>query len=92
MRLIDAEHLKWNVGGIKCGEITVEYLLWIIDHQEPTIEAIPVEWIRKHLDTLCEERDQYEVMSPHWNITNDVMMSIVCMIGEWEQERRNVHQ
>ena len=42
MRLIDAEHLKWNVGGIKCGTLTVAYLNWILEHEEPTVDAEPV--------------------------------------------------
>lgn len=42
MRLIDAEHLKWNVGGIKCRMLTVDYLNWILEHEEPTVDAIPV--------------------------------------------------
>lgn len=42
MRLIDAEHLKWNVGGIKCGTLTVAYLDWILEHEEPTVDAVPV--------------------------------------------------
>jgi hypothetical protein len=42
MRLIDAEHLKWNVGGIKCGTLTVDYLNWILEHEEPTVDAVPV--------------------------------------------------
>lgn len=49
MRLIDAEHLKWNVGGIKCGTLTVAYLNWILEHEEPTIDAVPVRhgrWIK----------------------------------------------
>lgn len=46
MRLIDAEHLKWNVGGIKCGTLTVAYLNWILEHEEPTVEAIPIEWLK----------------------------------------------
>ena len=46
MRLIDAEHLKWNVGGIKCGTLTVAYLNWILEHEEPTVEAIPIEWMK----------------------------------------------
>lgn len=42
MRLIDAEHLVWNVKGIKSGQLTVKYLLWILKNQEPTVDAVPV--------------------------------------------------
>ena len=41
-KLISVEHLKWNVGGIKCGTLTVDYLNWILDHEEPAVDAVPV--------------------------------------------------
>ena len=41
-KLISVEHLKWNVGGIKCGILTVDYLNWILDHEEPAVDAVPV--------------------------------------------------
>lgn len=47
-KLISVEHLKWNVGGIKCGTLTVDYLNWILDHEEPAVDAEPVrhgKWI-----------------------------------------------
>lgn len=64
MRLIDAEHLKWNVGGIECGEITVDYLIWIIDNQEPTIEAIPLSFIQDEIKRLdkCKLTDLADYM------------------------------
>lgn len=49
-KLISVEHLKWNVGGIKCGTLTVDYLNWILDHEEPAVDAEPVrhgKWIRE---------------------------------------------
>lgn len=48
MRLISAEHLKENVSGIKCGTLSVNYLMHIIDNEEPTVEAIPIEWIKQY--------------------------------------------
>lgn len=39
-KYIDAEHLKWNTGGINCGSLTVNYLHFIIDTQEPTINIV----------------------------------------------------
>lgn len=39
-KYIDAEHLKWNTGGINCGSLTVNYLHFIIDTQEPTINVV----------------------------------------------------
>ena len=60
-RLIDAEHLAWNVKGIKSGTLTVKYLLWILENQEPTIDAHPVkngEWIgctnAESIDNECK--------------------------------------
>lgn len=47
-KLISVDHLKWNVGGIKCGKLTVDYLNWILDHEEPAVDAVPVrhgKWI-----------------------------------------------
>ena len=47
-KLISVEHLKWNVGGIKCGTLSVDYLNWILDHEEPAVDAEPVkhgEWM-----------------------------------------------
>lgn len=47
-KLISVEHLKWNVGGIKCGTLSVDYLNWILDHEEPAVDAEPVrhgKWI-----------------------------------------------
>lgn len=41
-KLISVNHLKWNVGGIKCGTLTVDYLNWILDHEEPAVDAVPV--------------------------------------------------
>lgn len=41
-KLISVDHLKWNVGGIKCGTLTVDYLNWILDHEEPAVDAVPV--------------------------------------------------
>lgn len=49
-KLISVGHLKWNVGGIKCGTLTVDYLNWILDHEEPAVDAVPVrhgKWIHR---------------------------------------------
>ena len=49
-KLISVDHLKWNVGGIKCGTLTVDYLNWILDHEEPAVDAVPVrhgKWIHR---------------------------------------------
>lgn len=69
MRLIDADHLKWNVGGIKCGEITIEYLLWIIDNQEPTIEAIPTDWIKSYALSTGKAILPFNAMINEWRRT-----------------------
>lgn len=41
-KLISVAHLKWNVNGIKCGTLSVDYLNWILDHEEPAVDAVPV--------------------------------------------------
>ena len=49
-KLISVDHLKWNVGGIKCGTLSVDYLNWILDHEEPAVDAVPVrhgKWIHR---------------------------------------------
>jgi hypothetical protein len=51
-KLISVEHLKWNVGGIKCGTLSVDYLNWILDHEEPAVDAVTVrhgKWIPKEI-------------------------------------------
>ena len=73
MRLIDAEHLKWNVSGKECGTMTVDYLLWIIDNEEETVDAIPVEWIEKYINE-CP------------TIFRDNMRWIKIMIANWREE------
>lgn len=57
-KLISVEHLKWNVGGIKCGTLTVDYLNWILDHEEPAVDAEPVrhgKWTVTPVYIKCSE-------------------------------------
>ena len=57
-KLISVGHLKWNVGGIKCGTLTVDYLNWILDHEEPAVDAVPVrhgKWIIEDGHVCCSE-------------------------------------
>ena len=77
MRLIDAEHLKWNVGGIKCGTLTVAYLDWILEHEEPTVDAIPIEYIKNQIDrwerSKCESYHAicYTHLIEEWKMENE---------------------
>lgn len=77
MRLIDAEHLKWNVGGIKCGTLTVAYLNWILEHEEPTVEAIPIEYINNQIGrwerSKCESYHAicYRHLIEEWKMENE---------------------
>lgn len=57
-KLISVEHLKWNVGGIKCGTLTVDYLNWILDHEEPAVDAEPV----RHGKWIFNPSDAFEAM------------------------------
>jgi len=78
-KLISVEHLKWNVGGIKCGTLTVDYLNWILDHEEPAVDAEPVrhgKWIkadsqqyfRKHYPFFtCSECGYRKDSQKKWN-------------------------
>lgn len=70
-KLISVDHLKWNVGGIKCGTLTVDYLNWILDHEEPAVDAVPVrhgKWIPhededgEHYGDKCSECSEWYVM------------------------------
>lgn len=59
-KLISVGHLKWNVGGIKCGTLTVDYLNWILDHEEPAVDAVPV----RHGKFIGTEYDGYADGNP----------------------------
>ena len=75
-KLISVDHLKWNVGGIKCGTLTVDYLNWILDHEEPAVDAVPVRhgrWIKIH------PQDIYECSECHQMVkTSDIECYIFC--------------
>ena len=68
-KLISVEHLKWNVGGIKCGTLSVDYLNWILDHEEPAVDAEPVKrgkwkWLSCTYDRVPKEME-YECSECH---------------------------
>lgn len=77
-RLIDADHLKWNVGGIKCGTLTVHYLNWIIDNEEPTVEAIPIEFIEKEAEKMRNSENPADII-------NSVILTM--LIKKWREKQ-----
>lgn len=78
-KYIDAEHLKWNTGGINCGSLTVDYLKWIIDNEEPSIDVVHCKDC-KHCIEYCR-------------IVNDVMTTLACnLFYENDYCRLRVHE
>ena len=81
MKLIDVdnfkknnpEYLKLDIDYVT--EVTVEDVL----DCEPTVEAIPVEWILHYVDT-------------HYNVDNfdDIWRYIMKMHDEWEKENASI--
>ena len=66
-KLISVDHLKWNVGGIKCGTLTVDYLNWILDHEEPAVDAVPVrhgKWMVTPVYIKCSECGESFMLIP----------------------------
>ena len=51
MRLIDADALKEDLTRFYDNEVTARRLI----DEQPTIGAIPVEWLENRLNTLCFE-------------------------------------
>ncbi len=71
-KLISVEHLKWNVGGIKCGELSVDYLRWILDHEEPAVKAIPIDWIMRYAKDYKDKSDNpFMDMIEDWECEHD---------------------
>ena len=68
-RIIDADELKRAFIGNRYGTKAIEY---VIDNV-PTVEAIPIEWIRKYTNHRTVE-------------FGDMWVFINCMINDWEQE------
>lgn len=66
-KLISVDHLKWNVGGIKCGTLSVDYLNWILDREEPAVDAVPVrhgKWTVTPIYIKCSECGESFMLIP----------------------------
>ena len=72
MRLIDADKLRmWFESHSVWDEFPVGYIMGLIDEQ-PTVDAIPVEWIRKYTKD-CDDRFAWDVF---------------YMVQDWQKEQR----
>ena len=68
-RIIEADEVKKAFIGNRYGTKAIEY---VIDNV-PTVEAIPIEWIRKYTNHRTVE-------------FGDMWVFINCMINDWEKE------
>ena len=79
MRLIDADKTRYSVWGFErytgIDEAPMEYAEEIIDKQ-PTVEAIPIEWLEKWV------KETYPI-TENWE---DYMVSFGELIKAWEKE------
>ena len=86
-RLIDAEHLIQKAeqekkdGGLEDDELEIIYYEL---SDEPTVEAIPIEWLRKHMITHDEvvNGDYYADEAIELNLY------ISDLIDKWQAERK----
>lgn len=104
MRLIDADKTKYSLWGFErytgIDEMPMEYAEEIIDKQ-PTVEAIPIEWIKKWLNNIANneryKNDYVELTEEVKRIVYRQEMMIIkipCisdMLEDWKKENeRNV--
>lgn len=71
MRLIDADKLKQE---LKVNGLGYQY--YMLDNT-PTVKAIPIEWIKKWLET-CVPRYDYDRMT--------YIADVYEMLDDWEEE------
>ena len=84
-RLIEADKLRaWFESHSVWDEFPVGYIMGLIDEQ-PTVEAIPVEWLKSHMITHGEvvNGDYFEDEALELN------MYVSDLIGRWQAEQRN---
>lgn len=66
MRLIDADNIVVYKGGRINGKTIFADMVKKILDQQPTVEAIPIDWINKHIDEKCEktmEEDAFDKLA-----------------------------
>ena len=87
MRLIDAEHLIQKAeqekkdGGLEDEELEIIYYEL---SDEPTVEAIPIEWLRKHMIT------HDEVVNGDYYADEAIELNLYVsdLIDKWQAERK----
>ena len=79
MKLIDADSIPWDVAGV--GDIPVITKEEIDDM--PTVQAIPIEWLRKHMITY------YEVVNGDYYADEAMELNLYVsdLIEKWYAER-----
>lgn len=66
MRLINADNIVVYIGGRINGKTIFADMVKKILDQQPTVEAIPIEWINKHIDeeyAKVVDKDQFEYLA-----------------------------
>lgn len=79
LNLIDGETKVETNSNVKAFNDALEVAIQIIDTQK-TVEAIPIEWIKKWLET-CIPRYDYDRMT--------YIADVYEMLDDWEEENGN---
>lgn len=85
MKLIDVDNLKPTKGMFiyqteDADVIATEAYRWeLIEREAPTVEAIPIEWIKKWYKNALSES----------GFMGDEIISIADMLEQWEKENAN---
>ncbi len=74
MRLIDADEIRWADHYDSDGNLS-KYKVAYSDEMPPTVDAVPVEWIRKY----TEENRLYQ--------SDDFDLYISDMIADWAERK-----
>ena len=87
MRLIDADEIEFSVARYPIGAYSAEYE-FVSKYQienEPTVKAIPIEWVRKYLTKRNNELEFDDLDYPDPLFVGEIV-GIETMLGEWENE------
>ena len=88
-KLISVDHLKWNVGGIECGTLSVDYLNWILDHEEPTVDAVPVEFIQQRIAQLNDAIEyEFNELGEYDGWALHAQSALEQLLQAWVAERK----
>lgn len=84
MRLIDADKIDYIMGEKPS---RLDYVRRAHIDDEPTVEAIPIKWIKKHISKLSAEIDtSIEDGATNWDLIEDVR-GMDRLLEDWENER-----